>query len=112
MIRIGPKARLQGIRVELLLALMVLDGILDSFDFHTTMEISHGLDGVHTRASCHYNGCALDIVFSSIVAEGAKHQIFDELKAGVGQDFDVLFENPGTPNEHFHIEWQPKVAYK
>lgn len=112
MIRIGPKARLQGIRPELILVLSVLDGVLDSFDVHATMIISHGLDGVHSRASCHYNGCALDIVFAGSIAQGAKQQIFDEFKTGVGQDFDVLFENPGTANEHFHVEWQPKEAYK
>lgn len=112
MIRIGPKARLQGIRTELLVALMVLDGVLESFDFPVTMIVSHGVDGVHTRASCHYNGCALDIVFTGVIPMGAKQQIFDEFKAGVGQDFDVLFESPGMPNAHFHIEWQPKEAYK
>ena len=111
MIEIGPKARLQGIRPELILALMVLDGVLDSYEPHLIMVISHALDGVHTRASCHYNGCALDLTFIGSTG-GAKQQVFDEFKASVGQDFDVLFENPNTPNEHFHIEWQPKEAYK
>lgn len=110
-IRIGPKARLHGIRPELNMANLVLEGILRKHG-DVAMTILHALDGVHTRASIHYAGGAEDIVFSQAVEPEVKKQIFDEWSASVGQDFDVLFENPGTPNEHFHCEWQPKEAYK
>lgn len=111
MIRVGPKARLQSLRPEVVIALLILDGILRKHG-DVVMTISHGLDGTHTRASCHYNGCALDKVFASTLDLATKQQIFDEYKASLGQDFDVLFENPDTPNEHIHTEWQPKEAYK
>jgi hypothetical protein len=110
MLRIGPKARLQGVRPELGFANLVLLGILAKYD--VVMTITHGVDGVHTRASIHYAGGAEDIVFSGTYEPSVKQQIYEEWKASVGQDFDVLFENPGTPNEHFHCEWQPKEAYK
>jgi hypothetical protein len=111
MIRIGPKARLQGIRPEINTALLALEGVLNKHG-GMVMEIRHGLDGTHTRASCHYNGCAEDIVFASTLELTVKQQIFEEWKTSVGQDFDILFENPDTPNEHFHVEWQPKDPYK
>lgn len=110
MIRIGPKARLQGIRPELGFANLVLLGILLKHD--AVMILSHALDGVHVRASIHYAGGAEDLVFAGTYEMDVKRQIFEEWKDGVGQDFDVLFEAPGLPNEHFHCEWQPKEAYK
>ena len=110
MIRIGPKARLHGIRPELNFANVVLLGIL--LKHGATMTVSHALDGVHARASIHYAGGAEDLVFSSTLDLEVKQQIFAEWKSSVGQDFDVLFESVGTPNEHFHCEWQPKEAYK
>lgn len=110
MIRIGPKARIYGVRSELAFANTVLLGIL--LKHNAVMIISHVIDGVHTRASIHYVGGAEDLVFASTLEMPVKQQIVDELKASVGQDFDVLFEEPGKPNEHIHIEHQPKEAYK
>lgn len=110
MIRIGPKARLHGIRPELGFANLVLLGILAKHD--VVMIVTHALDGVHTRASIHYAGAAEDLVFASTLELPVKWQIFEEWKASVGQDFDVLFEDPGKPNEHIHLEWQPKESYK
>lgn len=77
-----------------------------------TMTISHALDGVHTRASIHYAGGAEDLVFSSPLDLATKQKIHTEWQSSVGQDFDILFEDPGAPNEHLHCEWQPKEAYK
>jgi hypothetical protein len=109
MIRIGPKARIQGARPELGFLNLVLLGILAKHD--AVMIITHVIDGVHSRASIHYSGCAEDAVFASTLDMTVKQQIFDELKASVGQDFDVIFEEPGKPNEHIHAEYQPKESY-
>jgi hypothetical protein len=111
MIRIGPKCRLHGTRPELTIALIVLDGILRKHG-EVVMMISHGMDGVHTRASIHYAGGAEDLVFAMLLDMAVKQQIVDEWKASVGPDFDILFENPGTSNEHAHVEYQPKEPYK
>lgn len=110
MIRIGPKARLHGMRPELHYANLVLFGILNKHG--AVMTLTHGMDGVHSRASIHYAGGAEDLVFASTLDQTTKEEIFTELKASVGQDFDVLFEAPGLPNEHLHVEWQPKEAYR
>jgi hypothetical protein len=110
MIKIGPKARLLGMAPELAFANVVLLGILQKHG--ASMILTHGLDGVHTRASIHYAGGAEDLVFSSRIDMAAKNAIHKEFVESVGQDFDVIFEAPGQPNEHFHVEWQPKEPYK
>lgn len=110
MIKIGPKARLLGLRPELNVANLVLDGILRKHG-DVSMFLTHAIDGVHSRASIHYTGGAEDLVFTGAVEAKVKQEIHAELVSGVGQDFDVLFESAGTPNEHFHIEFQPKESY-
>ena len=30
------------------------------------------------------------------------------LKSSLGMDFDVLWENVGSANEHIHVEYDPK----
>jgi len=110
MIRIGPKARLHGIRPELAFANTVLLGILTAAK--ATMQLTHALDGTHTRASIHYAGGAEDLIFSTPLDMDEKLQIVQELKVSLGQDFDVIFEDAGQPNEHVHVEWQPKDPYK
>ena len=91
-------------------AQLVLDGILRNRG-EVVMQISHGMDGVHSRASIHYAGGAEDLVFITPLDVAVKQHIVDEWRASVGQDFDILFENPGTSNEHAHLEWQPKEPY-
>lgn len=110
MIRIGPKARIHGMAPELTFANTVLLGILVKHG--VVMILTHGVDGVHTRASIHYCGGAEDLVFAGTYEADKKGAIVQELKESIGQDFDVLFENPGEPNEHIHIEWQPKEPFK
>lgn len=110
MIKIGLKARLHGIRPELAFANVVLLGIL--IHRGVTMVLTHALDGTHTRASIHYAGGAEDLVFIGNVEAAMKKQIHEEWVSSVGQDFDILFEDVGTANEHMHAEWQPKQPYK
>lgn len=109
LLSIGPKARLQGIRPELNTACVVLLGVL--IPHNVRMQISHGVDGIHKRASIHYNGGAEDFMFLDKIGSVIKRQIFEDWKGNVGQDFDILYEDPDGPNEHFHCEYQPKQAY-
>lgn len=111
MIKIGPKARIQGLRPELNVANLTLDGILRQHG-NLTMILTHALDGVHSRASIHYMGGAEDLVFVGEVTAEVKVKIHEEFVASVGQDFDILLEDAGKPNEHIHVEFQPKEPYK
>jgi hypothetical protein len=110
MIRIGPRARIHGIRPELGFANLVLYGILAKYD--AIMTIGHALDGTHARASIHYAGGAEDLSFASELELDVKRQIIEEWQQSVGPDFDIIFEDPGGPKEHAHAEFQPKEPYK
>jgi hypothetical protein len=109
MLFIGPKARILGFSAPLVLGLGVLNGFStkNNFDF----ILSHGIDGIHSRASIHYNGNAADVCYASPVSAQDKLKFWKDLQRSLGQDFDVLFESIGTDNEHLHIEFQPKETY-
>lgn len=75
------------------------------------LEVTSVLDGKHMLGSFHYKGLAVDLRTNSIQGEGrfAKVQkLRNDLAEALGEDFDVLLEDLGLPNEHVHVEYQPK----
>jgi hypothetical protein len=109
MLFIGPKARILGFRPEVVLGLSIINAfsVQNNFD----CMLSHGIDGVHSRASIHYNGGAADIVFISPISSKDKIEHHKKLSKMLGQDFDLLLEDLGSENEHLHCEFQPKETY-
>lgn len=73
--------------------------------------ITAGTDGTHMKGSLHYKGQAIDLR-SKNLKEEQKDLVFAELKKRLGKDYDVLLEDRGMPNEHFHIEYDPKGQEK
>ena len=69
--------------------------------------ITSGNDGHHSLTSLHWIGHAAD-ARTHDVPSGVMSTIVGELKKALGIDFDVLWEARGTPNEHLHIELQPR----
>ena len=68
----------------------------------------------HGRISLHYDGKGAD-VRTKTLRLGVNGEDTTNCRAAVrtlnealGIDFDVLLEQEGKPNEHCHIEWQPK----
>ena len=66
-------------------------------------------DGRHGVRSKHYLGLAVDLR-SRHLHPDEKDQVLAELRLALGDQFDVLLEDRGGPNEHFHIEFDPKVT--
>jgi len=64
--------------------------------------ITSGRDGTHSPHSLHYAGKALDIRTNNIGSDGAKVKIFTEIKAALGDEFDVVLES-----DHIHAEFDP-----
>lgn len=65
------------------------------------------LDGRHMKNSKHYEGRAAD--FRTHDLRGITPQeIANRIKAELGHGYDVLVEGLGTPNEHIHVEHDPK----
>ena len=64
-------------------------------------------DGQHSEMSLHYRGLAADLRSKHLTQE-QRHTALILLKRELGADYDVLLESEGKPNEHFHIEFDPK----
>lgn len=94
--------RLAGLQPQMALAAMVVDECYGD----TECVITSANDSKHSERSLHYKGCALD--FRTHNYANDKQALRDRIKAALGQDFDVLLESVGTPNEHIHVEYDPK----
>lgn len=63
--------------------------------------ITSARDGVHKRASLHYQGQAIDLRTFDM-PPGREHDVVRELKNVLGPDFDVVLEP-----DHIHLEYDP-----
>lgn len=63
----------------------------------------------HSDQSLHYAGCAVDADTADPHSDEQMVAIQNDIRAALpGRDWDVLIEDLGGPNEHHHVEWQPK----
>lgn len=100
MIALKEGVRLHGIRAEIVLALVIADGIYESEN--ESLVVTSVIDGVHMHASIHYTGGAVDIR----TPQANVDRIAQRIMTAIGDDFDVVVEG-----NHIHIEWQPKEPY-
>ncbi len=96
----------------ILFALQVIEGVYGAHGADE-VEITSGNDGRHSLTSLHYDDNAVDIDTQDAgkAAEWTdQHKVVirNEIKERLGLDFDVILEGVGTPNEHLHIEKQPR----
>ena len=96
-LRLARNVRMQGIRPELLLALMILSDLCSWSG--TVVVVTHILDGKHMYNSLHYTGAAIDFV---IVIELDRVVWVEELRSRLGEAYDVIDEG-----DHIHVEYQP-----
>jgi hypothetical protein len=98
-----------GIRAELVLGLMVADGIYN--EHQKELMVTSCVDSTkHMATSLHYKGLAADLRVNNIPTDVEKIAIHQEIKAALGGQWDVLLEGLGTPNEHIHMEFDPKTS--
>lgn len=106
MISIKPGAKLSGMAPELSFVLMVLKDIFAELD--AELIITEITGGKHSANSLHYQGLAADLRSKHLNSE---RKIAILMKAGqiLGEHCDMILEFEGQLNEHFHIEYQPKL---
>jgi len=110
---IKPGVRTVGVQPQIVLAIEEARLVYKSFE--QPFRITSLIEGVHSRASLHYTGCAVDIgirgtdgyVLESDLAELIARSIKRAL-GGSDSDYDVILEHQ---RNHIHIEWQPKKPY-
>ena len=93
---------------DLLLGLIGLAHIMETVIGTKALTLTSVNDGVHKTGSLHYNGNAVDIR-SKIYPQDQVHECVRLFRASPdGARYDLLFESPGTPNEHLHLEFDPE----
>ena len=90
--------RVQGIRPEIMLAIMVADQIWRELGQHG-VTVTSVIEGRHSSHSDHYRGDAIDLRIWDIDAKTAAGRLED----GLGEDYFVLLEN-----DHIHVSYRPK----
>ncbi len=65
-------------------------------------------DGTHGSNSLHYADKAADIRSHHLTPETKQKVLQFAERILNPQGFDVILEQPGKPNEHFHCEFDPK----
>lgn len=61
-------------------------------------------DQTHSDVSLHFIGCAAD-VRSKTLSNEEKDRVLMRAISTLGDEYDLLIEDPDGPNEHFHLEW-------
>ena len=99
-ISIKRGARIQGVSVEILLAVTIAEGIFNRWD--KEVVITSGTDVPHSNSSLHYTGDAVDFR-SRHLTQDQKSAIARLLKDALGDEYDVVVEP-----DHFHVEFDPR----
>lgn len=63
-------------------------------------------DGQHMAGSKHYQGLAFDIRLNDVIFDHERLRAEVQLLCGLA--FDVVHENHGQPDDHLHVEYDPK----
>lgn len=103
MIKDGVK--INGVKPEIVLALLVIQPIFRRFGYD--MVITEVTGAKHSRGSLHYVGLAADLR-SKHLSNEHKNLILIQAQAALGPEFDIILEARNQDNEHYHLEYQPK----
>ena len=89
-----------GMRPELLLAVVIADGIHDKLGYDCILTSAR--DGKHSLTSLHYAGAAVDLRTKHLSGNDAL-VVTEQIRDALTEDYDVLLEM-----DHIHIEYQPR----
>ena len=96
--------RLADLSPQIVLAAMVVQECYRERGGVATITSAN--DSAHSEKSLHYKGCALD--FRTRDFTGDKHALVSLIRASLGENFDVVLEDPDGENQHIHVEYDPK----
>ena len=104
--KLKPGVRLFDIKPQIVLGMIVVNAVYQKFGVEFVVTSVN--DGKHGDGSWHYKGCAFDCRTKQAALEGVEQRLRDEIKAALGDDYDVVLESVGTDNEQIHVEYDPK----
>ena len=91
---------INGIKPELVLALIVVYHILSELGYDTV--ITSCTNGKHSTGSLHYTGYAVDLR-THFMDTWEQQRVKNMIQVALNNEFDVVLEET-----HLHIEFQPK----
>jgi hypothetical protein len=103
MLELKSDVRINGLKPELLLGIMIVHSVFVQTGKHCT--ITSVTEGKHSWGSLHYAGYACDFRIKTLteVEQGNVYRLCDKM---LGADFDFVKEVT-----HFHLEYQPKESF-
>ena len=99
MIQLKAGVDLRGISPEVIVGLLVLDGVFARHGAHVV--ITSVRDGQHMERSKHYSGDAADVRLVSRfnTTENVDMKVLAEARAALSDQFDLVLED-----DHYHLE--------
>lgn len=105
MLSFKETVRIGGIQPQLIIGLMLAEQVFAALS--SDCIITSCNDSVHMPKSLHYAGKALDFRTKHLMMPD---KVFAALKSQLEPlGFQVIWEDKGGNNQHFHIEHDPKV---
>jgi hypothetical protein len=121
MIGVKPGARVFGMRVELLLAVIVADQVIVGLNAGPGAIITSVIDSIHEDGSDHYRGEGLDIRTQDPgappawkMSDAQRAAVRAEMQARLGPDYVVIDEGGDAANStapHIHVSFRPRKPY-
>jgi hypothetical protein len=102
-ISIKPGARVFGLSVPMLLAVMVAKDAYQ--EIGVDLVITAGIDGKHSAGSSHYAGNAADLR-TNTVPESKRAPLAKTIQERLGPDYFCQAEK-----DHIHIQFKPQATY-
>lgn len=104
MISIKPGAKLDGLRPEMVLAIVVAEQVYSHSQADLDLVVTEATGGQHMVGSLHASGRAVDLRTRD-VSPVMLPVIVSELRSRLGENYDVVLE---TVSPHIHVEFDPK----
>lgn len=102
--KLKPGVKLTGLTPQMALGAFIVAEVY--YGHGASCTITSANDSRHGTNSLHFQGRALD--FRTKDFEGDKRALLAELKEALGENFDVVLEDENGPNQHIHVEHDPK----
>jgi hypothetical protein len=106
---IKPGVDLRPLTPPMALAYAIVQKAFHEYDCECV--ITSGADSQHGANSLHPSGNALDFR-TKHVSSVLKMKLVNGIRSLLGEQFDVVYEADGKPNEHLHVEFDPKESVR